>query len=54
MALLAGGSLAGNGAFALEQLLNGEADVTGLIEDLGERACWRTRDLLHRLGECRP
>ena len=54
MALLVGGSLTGNGPLTLEQLLNGEADVAGLIEDLGKRTGRSARDLLNRLGECGP
>jgi hypothetical protein len=54
MALLAGGSLTGNGALALEELLNGETDVTRLIEDLGKRTGRSARDLLNRLGKCGP
>ena len=54
MALLVGGSLPGNGALTLKQLLNGETNVASLIEDLGERAGWCARDLFDRLGKCRP
>ena len=49
-----GGSLTGDGALAFEELFNGETNVASLVEDLGERAGWRTRDLLDRLGKCRP
>jgi hypothetical protein len=36
VALLVGSSLTGNGSFALQELLYGEADITCLIEDLRE------------------
>ena len=36
VSLLAGGSLTGDGALALKELFNGEADVAGFIKDLGK------------------